>query len=329
MYTADANRYETMQYKRCGKSGLLLPRISLGLWQNFGGRMPFESSREMVCTAFDAGITHFDLANNYGPPAGTAEETFGKLLKQDLKPYRDEMVISTKAGYTMWPGPYGNWGSKKYLLSSLDQSLKRLGLEYVDIFYHHRPDPETPIEESMDALATAVRQGKCLYVGLSNYNAKQTKQAVGILKQMGIHCLIHQPRYSMFDRWVEDGLYDVLKEEGMGAIAFSPLAQGMLTKKYFNGIPEDSRVGKAITAGEPNRLTTEKVEKAKKLDKIAQARGQSLAQMALAWVLEKEQTTSVIIGVSRASQLKENLDTLHNLTFSADELAQIDQILGD
>lgn len=329
MYTADAKRYETMQYKRCGKSGLLLPRISLGLWQNFGARMPFESSREMVCTAFDAGITHFDLANNYGPPAGTAEETFGKLLKQDLKPYRDEMVISTKAGYTMWPGPYGDWGSKKYLLSSLDQSLKRLGLEYVDIFYHHRPDPETPIEESMDALATAVRQGKCLYVGLSNYDAKQTKQAVGILKQMGIHCLIHQPRYSMFDRWVEDGLYDVLKEEGMGAIAFSPLAQGMLTKKYFNGIPEDSRVGKAIAAGEPNRLTTERVEKAKKLDKIAQARGQSLAQMALAWVLEKEQTTSVIIGVSRASQLKENLDTLNNLAFSAEELAEIDRILGD
>lgn len=329
MYTANAHRYEAMPYKRCGKSGLLLPRISLGLWQNFGGKAPFETSREMVRTAFDAGITHFDLANNYGPPAGTAEETFGKLLKQDFKPYRDQMVISTKAGYTMWDGPYGDWGSKKYLLSSLDQSLKRLGLDYVDIFYHHRPDPDTPIEESMDALATAVRQGKCLYVGLSNYNAEQTKQAVGVLKQMGIHCLIHQPRYSMFDRWVEDGLYDVLKEEGMGAIAFSPLAQGMLTTKYFHGIPDDSRVGKSLAAGEPNRLTAQKVEKAKQLDKLAQARGQSLPQMALAWVLEKEQTTSVIIGASRVSQIKENLGALENLTFTAEELTTIDQILGD
>lgn len=329
MYTANAHRYEAMPYKRCGKSGLLLPRISLGLWQNFGGKAPFETSREMVRTAFDAGITHFDLANNYGPPAGTAEETFGKLLKQDFKPYRDQMVISTKAGYTMWDGPYGDWGSKKYLLSSLDQSLKRLGLDYVDIFYHHRPDPDTPIEESMDALATAVRQGKCLYVGLSNYNAEQTKQAVGVLKQMGIHCLIHQPRYSMFHRWVEDGLYDVLKEEGMGAIAFSPLAQGMLTTKYFHGIPDDSRVGKSLAAGEPNRLTAQKVEKAKQLDKLAQARGQSLPQMALAWVLEKEQTTSVIIGASRVSQIKENLGALENLTFTAEELTTIDQILGD
>lgn len=329
MYTANAHRYEAMPYKRCGRSGLLLPRISLGLWQNFGGKAPFETSREMVCTAFDAGITHFDLANNYGPPAGTAEETFGKLLKQDLKPYRDQMVISTKAGYTMWDGPYGDWGSKKYLLSSLDQSLKRMGLDYVDIFYHHRPDPDTPIEESMDALATAVRQGKCLYVGLSNYNAEQTKKAVGVLKQMGIHCLIHQPRYSMFDRWVEDGLYDVLKEEGMGAIAFSPLAQGMLTTKYFHGIPDDSRVGKSLAAGEPNRLTAQKVEKAKQLDKLAQARGQSLPQMALAWVLEKEQTTSVIIGASRVSQIRENLGTLDNLTFTAEELTKIDQILGD
>lgn len=329
MYSPNADRYQTMQYKRCGRSGLLLPRISLGMWQNFGGEVPFETSREMVCTAFDAGITHFDLANNYGPPVGTAEETFGKLLKQDLHAYRDEMVISTKAGYTMWSGPYGDWGSKKYLFSSLNQSLKRMGLEYVDIFYHHRPDPQTPIEESMDALATALRQGKCLYVGLSNYDAQQTKQAVGILKQMGVHCLIHQPRYSMFERWVENGLYDVLKEEGVGAIAYSPLAQGMLTKKYFNGIPEDSRVGKAIAAGNQNRVTPEKVEKAKKLDQIAQTRGQSLAQMALAWVLEKEQTTSVIIGVSRVSQIKENLDTLKNLTFSADELAEIDRILGD
>ncbi len=329
MYLASADRYEAMPYKRCGKSGLLLPRISLGLWQNFGGCVPFETSREMVFTAFDAGITHFDLANNYGPPAGSAEETFGKLLKQDLSAYRDEMVISTKAGFTMWPGPYGDWGSKKYLLSSLDQSLRRMGLEYVDIFYHHRPDPDTPIEESMEALATALRQGKCLYVGLSNYDAKQTKQALGILKQLGVHCLIHQPRYSMFDRWPEDGLFDVLKKEGVGAIAYSPLAQGILTDKYFHGIPESSRAGKNKDSFVAKRVTPEKVEKAKKLNKIAQARGQSLAQMALAWVLEKEPMTSVIIGASRVSQIRENLDTLKNLTFSAEELAQIDKILGD
>ncbi len=329
MYLANANRYQTMQYKRCGKSGLLLPRISLGLWQNFGGKVPYETSREMVCAAFDAGITHFDLANNYGPPAGSAEETFGKLLKQELHPYRDEMVISTKAGYTMWQGPYGDWGSKKYMISSLDQSLKRMGLEYVDIFYHHRPDPETPMEESMDALVTALRQGKCLYVGLSNYNAEQTKRAVGILRDMGVHCLIHQPRYSMFDRWVEDGLYEVLKEEGVGAIPFSPLAQGMLTSRYFHGIPVDSRAGGDSFSLDAHRVTPEKVEKAKKLDKIAQARGQSLAQMALAWVLEKEQTTSVIIGASRAQQIAENLGALNHLEFATEELAAIDQILGD
>lgn len=329
MYLAKTDRYQAMQYKRCGKSGLLLPRISLGLWQNFGGRVPYEASREMVCAAFDAGITHFDLANNYGPPAGSAEETFGKLLKQDLHPYRDEMVISTKAGYTMWQGPYGDWGSKKYMISSLDQSLKRMGLEYVDIFYHHRPDPETPMEESMDALVTALRQGKCLYVGLSNYNGEQTKRAVGILREMGVHCLIHQPRYSMFDRWVENGLYDVLKEEGVGAIAFSPLAQGMLTGRYFNGIPADSRAGGDSVSLDAHRVAPEKVEKAKKLDKVAQARGQSLAQMALAWVLEKEQTTSVIIGASRVQQIAENLGALNNLEFTAEELSVIDQILGD
>ncbi len=329
MYLAKTDRYQAMQYKRCGKSGLLLPRISLGLWQSFGGKVPYETSREMVCAAFDAGITHFDLANNYGPPAGSAEETFGKLLKQDLHPYRDEMVISTKAGYTMWQGPYGDWGSKKYMISSLDQSLKRMGLEYVDIFYHHRPDPETPMEESMDALVTALRQGKCLYVGLSNYNAEQTKQAVGILREMGVHCLIHQPRYSMFDRWVENGLYDVLKEEGVGAIAFSPLAQGMLTGRYFDGIPADSRAGGDSVSLDAHRVTSEKVEKAKKLDKVAQARGQSLAQMALAWVLEKEQTTSVIIGASRVQQIAENLGTLNHLEFTAGELSAINQILGD
>lgn len=327
MYLADQKRYDGMQYQRCGKSGIKLPRISLGLWQNFGGMQPFVTSREMVLTAFDNGITHFDLANNYGPPAGSAEETFGKLMTEDLRPYRDEMIVSTKAGYTMWDGPYGDWGSKKYMISSLDQSLKRMNLEYVDIFYHHRPDPETPMEESMDALATALRQGKCLYVGLSNYDAAQTKRACAILKGMGIHCLIHQPRYSMFDRWVEDGLYDVLEEEGVGAIPFSPLAQGMLTSKYFNGIPADSRAGGPSISLDAHRVTAEKVEKSKQLDLLARERGQSLAQMALAWVLEKPQTTSVIIGASLPGQILENLHTLDRMTFTPEELAKINAIL--
>ena len=327
MYIANEKRYETMKYKRCGKSGILLPRISLGLWQNFGGSNVFENSREMVLGAFDRGITHFDLANNYGPPAGSAEETFGQILAKDLKPYRDELIISSKAGYYMWPGPYGEWGSKKNLVASLDQSLKRMGLEYVDIFYHHRPDPDTPLEETMDALAHIVRQGKALYVGISNYKAEDAKKAIHILKDMGVHCLIHQPRYSMFDRWVEDGLLDVLDEEGVGAIAFSPLAQGLLTNKYFNGIPSDSRAGGPSVFLRPESVTDEKIEKAKKLNEIAQKRGQSLAQLALSWVLRRKEITSVIIGASRLSQIDDNIGALNNLEFTSDELNAIEEIL--
>lgn len=327
MYIANEKRYETMKYKRCGKSGILLPRISLGLWQNFGGSNVFENSREMVLGAFDRGITHFDLANNYGPPAGSAEETFGQILAKDLKPYRDELIISSKAGYYMWPGPYGEWGSKKNLVASLDQSLKRMGLEYVDIFYHHRPDPDTPLEETMDALAHIVRQGKALYVGISNYKAEDAKKAIHILKDMGVHCLIHQPRYSMFDRWVEDGLLDVLDEEGVGAIAFSPLAQGLLTNKYFNGIPSDSRAGGPSVFLRPESVTDEKIEKAKKLNEIAKTRGQSLAQLALSWVLRRKKITSVIIGASRLSQIDDNIGALNNLEFTSDELNAIEEIL--
>lgn len=327
MYIADEKRYDKMKYKRCGKSGILLPRISLGLWQNFGGSNVFENSREMVLGAFDRGITHFDLANNYGPPAGSAEETFGQILAKDLKPYRDELIISSKAGYYMWPGPYGEWGSKKNLVASLDQSLKRMGLEYVDIFYHHRPDPDTPLEETMDALAHIVRQGKALYVGISNYKAEDAKRAIEMLKGMGVHCLIHQPRYSMFDRWVEDGLLDVLDEEGVGAIAFSPLAQGLLTNKYFNGIPTDSRAGGPSVFLRPELVTDEKIEKAKKLNEIAQNRGQSLAQLALSWVLRRKEITSVIIGASRLSQIEDNIGALDNLEFTDEELAAIDSIL--
>jgi len=327
MYSPESTRYDSMQYRRCGKSGLKLPAISLGLWHNFGGYDYFENGRAIVRKCFDLGITHFDLANNYGPPHGSAEENFGKILKADLMEYRDELIISTKAGYGMWPGPYGNWGSRKYLLSSLDQSLKRLGLDYVDIFYHHRPDPETPLEESMDALASVVRQGKALYVGLSNYSAEDTKKASGILKGMGIKCLIHQPKYSMFVRNPEDGLQDVLEEEGMGSIAFSPLAQGLLTSKYFNGIPEDSRAaGKSVSLN-PEAVTHEKVEISKKLNEIALERGQSLAQMALVWVLRKSVTTSVIIGASKTTQVEENVKALNNMSFTEDELKIIDEIL--
>lgn len=328
MYIAQPTRYETMQYKRCGKSGLKLSRIALGLWQNFGGVNPLENSREMLWYAFDHGITYFDLANNYGPPYGSAEETFGKIMKDDFRPYRDEMVISSKAGYDMWSGPYGNFGSKKYLIASLDQSLQRMGLDYVDIFYHHRPDPDTPMEETMEALAQMVRQGKALYVGISNYNPEQTKQACDILKGMGIHLLVHQPVYSMFNRWVEDGLYDVLREEGIGSVAFSPLAQGLLTNKYFHGIPQDSRAGGKSIYLNADAVTKEKVEKAKQLDEIAKRRGQSLAQMALSWVLRKEETTSVIIGASRVSQIEDNLKCLECLKFSEEELSMIDQILA-
>lgn len=328
MYIAQPTRYETMQYKRCGKSGLKLSRIALGLWQNFGGVNPLENSREMLWYAFDHGITYFDLANNYGPPYGSAEETFGEIMKDDFRPYRDEMVISSKAGYDMWPGPYGNFGSKKYLIASLDQSLQRMGLDYVDIFYHHRPDPDTPMEETMEALAQMVRQGKALYVGISNYNPEQTKQACDILRGMGIHLLVHQPVYSMFNRWVEDGLYDVLREEGIGSVAFSPLAQGLLTNKYFHGIPQDSRAGGKSIYLNADAVTKEKVEKAKQLDEIAKRRGQSLAQMALSWVLRKEETTSVIIGASRVSQIEDNLKCLECLKFSEEELSMIDQILA-
>lgn len=328
MYVANEARYDTMKYKRCGKSGILLPRISLGLWQNFGGSNVFENSRKMVLGAFDLGITHFDLANNYGPPAGSAEETFGQILEKDLRPYRDELIISSKAGYYMWPGPYGEWGSKKNLLASLDQSLQRMKLDYVDIFYHHRPDPDTPIEETMDALATAVRQGKALYVGISNYKAQDAKTAIETLKKMGVHCLIHQPSYSMFNRWVEDGLLDVLEETGVGAIAFSPLAQGLLTTKYFSGIPEDSRAGGPSVFLKPESVTPEKVEKAKRLNEIAKLRGQSLPQLALAWILRQEQMTSVIIGASRLEQIEENVRALDHLEFTPEELAQIDSILN-
>ncbi len=327
MYKASPERYQTMQYRRCGKSGLMLPAISLGLWQNFGDQRPLENSKNMLFTAFDLGITHFDLANNYGPSPGSAEETFGKIMQSDLRPYRDEMIISTKAGYTMWDGPYGDWGSKKYMIASLDQSLKRMQLEYVDIFYHHREDPNTPLEESMEALATAVRQGKALYVGISNYTPEKTRQAAGLLKDMGIHCLIHQPRYSMFDRWIEDGLQDVLAEEGIGSIAFSPLYQGLLTDRYLQGVPRDSRVGTASISIWPDFITEEKIEKVKKLNVLAQQRGQSLAQLALAWVLREEKVTTALIGASRPEQIIENAAVIANLDFTPTELDTIEAIL--
>jgi len=327
-YIAYETRYDSMIYVRCGRSGLKLPPISLGWWYNFGGVDVYENSRAIARYAFDRGITHFDLANNYGPPPGSAEETLGRLMKQDFAPYRDELIISTKAGYDMWPGPYGNWGSRKFLLASLDQSLKRMGLEYVDIFYHHRPDPETPLEESMGALASAVRQGKALYVGLSNYNPEQTRQAAKILRDLGTPCVIHQPRYNMFDRWIEDGLLDVLESEGIGCIVFSPLAQGQLTGRYLDGIPSGARA----TRTERVWLTPKDVEanlpKVRKLNEIARKRGQSLAQMAIAWVLRKPQVTSALIGASNVQQLADNLDALRNLDFSEEELQTIDAILS-
>jgi len=327
-YIAYETRYDSMTYVRCGRSGLKLPPISLGWWYNFGGVDVYENSRAIARYAFDRGITHFDLANNYGPPPGSAEETLGRLMKQDFAPYRDELIISTKAGYDMWPGPYGNWGSRKFLLASLDQSLKRMGLEYVDIFYHHRPDPETPLEESMGALASAVRQGKALYVGLSNYNPEQTRQAAKILRDLGTPCVIHQPRYNMFDRWIEDGLLDVLESEGIGCIVFSPLAQGQLTSRYLDGIPSGARA----TRTERVWLTPKDVEanlpKVRKLNEIASKRGQSLAQMAIAWVLRKPQVTSALIGASNVQQLADNLDALKKLDFSEEELQAIDAILS-
>ncbi len=321
-------RYDKMTYNRCGKSGVKLPAISLGLWHNFGGVDVFENGREIIRHAFDCGITHFDLANNYGPPAGSAEENFGRILRADFKAYRDQMIISSKAGYYMWPGPYGDWGSRKYLVSSLDQSLKRMGLEYVDIFYHHRPDPETPLEETMRALDHIVRQGKALYAGISNYNAEQTRQAAKILRDLGTPCLIHQPKYSMFERWVENGLLDVLEDEGIGCIPFSPLAQGMLTDKYLGGIPEGSRASKSFSFLKKDQITPGKLEKISRLNAMAKERGQSLAQMALAWILKDPRITSVLIGASSARQLDDNLALLQNRTFTAEELRRIEAILG-
>ena len=326
-YVASDERYEIMRYNRCGHSGLKLPAISLGLWHNFGGIDTYENGREMITRSFDLGITHFDLANNYGPPAGSAEELFGKVLANDLASYRDEMIISTKAGYYMWPGPYGEWGSRKYVLSSLDQSLKRLGLDYVDIFYSHRPDPETPLEETMGALDYAVRSGKALYIGLSNYTADQTQEAIRILRELGTPLLIHQPRYSLLDRWIENGLQDVLEEHGVGSIAFTPLAQGLLTNKYLNGIPEGSRAAKPATALSESRITPEVMRKIRALNQIAAARGQSLAQFALAWVLRKGKVTSALIGASRISQIEDNVAALNQSGFSQEELDRIETIL--
>jgi L-glyceraldehyde 3-phosphate reductase len=326
-YLPAPERYKNMQYRRCGKSGIKLPAVSLGLWHNFGHVDVAENFRKILYLAFDSGITHFDLANNYGPPPGSAEENFGWLLKEDFKGYRDEMIISTKAGYTMWDGPYGDWGSKKYLVSSLDQSLKRMDLDYVDIFYHHRPDPETPLEETMMALDLIVRQGKALYAGISNYPADKAKEAIRILKELGTPCLIHQPKYSMFERWVEDGLLDVLGEEGVGCIPFSPLAQGMLTDKYLHGIPEDSRAAKATGFLQKSQITEKRLDEIKKLNHLAKERGQTLAQMALSWILKDQRVTSVLIGASKPEQLSDSLKCLDNIRFSAEELEKIEAII--
>lgn len=326
MYHASEQRYEKMQYMRCGKSGVLLPRVSLGLWHNFGSVDPYENQQAILREAFDNGITHFDLANNYGPVPGSAESNFGKMINTDFRTYRDEMIISTKAGYTMWEGPYGDWGSRKYLMSSLDQSLKRMGLEYVDIFYHHRPDPETPLEETMEALRDIVAQGKALYVGISNYRAEEARRAIDLLEEMGVHCLIHQPNYNMRDRWIEDGLQDVLEEKGVGSICFSPLAQGVLTDRYKDGIPEDSRAASGRTAV-GQQITPEVLEITSKLRSIATERGQTLAQMALAWILRRDRVTSVLIGASRVSQLQDNLACIRKLEFTEDELQAIEKII--
>lgn len=327
IYQPSKERYQRMEYRRCGNSGLKLSAFSLGLWHNFGHVNDFENSRQLIHTAFDQGITHFDLANNYGPPPGSAEENFGKILKQDFQGYRDELIISSKAGYTMWEGPYGDWGSKKYLVSSLDQSLRRMQLEYVDIFYHHRPDPETPLEETMSALDGIVRQGKALYVGISNYRPAEAARAFAILKQLGTPCIIHQPKYSMFERWVEDGLLDLLEKEGVGCIPFSPLAQGLLTDKYLHGIPADSRVATSGIFLKESHITPERIEKITKLNAIAQQRGQKLAQMALAWLLQNKRVTSVLIGASKPAQITDSIQALANTSFSEAELAAIQTIL--
>lgn len=328
MYLAMPDRYDTMRYNRCGRSGLKLPAISLGLWHNFGGVDHEEDARAMVRRAFDLGITHFDLANNYGPPPGSAEATFGRILKQDLAPYRDELIISSKAGYYMWPGPYGEWGSRKYLISSLDQSLRRMGLEYVDIFYHHRPDPDTPLEETMGALDQIVRSGKALYAGISNYPPDQARRAIQILRDLGTPCLIHQPSYSMFNRWVEDGLLTVLGEEGVGCIVFSPLAQGLLTDKYLSGIPDGSRAAKAHGFLRPEHVTDAKLAKVAQLNTLAATRGQTLAQLALRWVLRHATVTSALIGASRTAQIDDAVGAVQGPDLSDEELAQIEAILA-
>jgi L-glyceraldehyde 3-phosphate reductase len=326
-YFASKTRYDQMKYNRCGNSGLLLPAVSLGLWHNFGGGGDYQKMKDILLHAFDLGITHFDLANNYGPPPGSAESNLKHLLQSELAPHRDELIISTKAGYLMWDGPYGEWGSRKYLLASLDQSLKRMGLDYVDIFYSHHPDPDTPLEETMGALHTAVQQGKALYAGISNYSAGQTLQATGILERLGTPCLIHQPRYNMFDRWVEEELLDVLEAKGVGCIPFSPLAQGLLTNRYLNGIPKGSRIDSDSIFLGKQHLDPDTMVKVKALNQHAEQRGQSLAQMALAWILNRKQVTSVLIGASSVEQLEDNVATLKNLDFTRDELAYIDNIL--
>lgn len=326
-YKANKDRYTNMQYRRCGNSGLKLPILSLGLWHNFGDVDDYENERDILRTAFDNGITHFDLANNYGPPPGSAETNFGKLFKEDFTNYRDEIIISTKAGYFMWEGPYGEWGSKKYLISSLDQSLKRMQLDYVDIFYHHRPDPDTPLLETMTALDLIVRQGKALYIGISNYKPAEAEKAFEILRQLGTPCIIHQPKYSMFDRWVEDGLLSLLEREGVGCIPFSPLAQGLLTNKYLDGIPQDSRVAKGVGFLNQNDITEQKIDKIKALNAIAVHRNQTLAQMALSWILKDKRITSVLVGASKPEQLLDSLKCKDNINFSEIELSEIESIL--
>ncbi|MGI8584630.1 MAG: L-glyceraldehyde 3-phosphate reductase [Chitinophagaceae bacterium] len=326
-YSANKDRYTKMEYRRCGNSGLKLPILSLGLWHNFGDVDDYENCRNILHTAFDNGVTHFDLANNYGPPPGSAEINFGKLLKEDFSNYRDELIISTKAGYLMWDGPYGEWGSKKYLVSSLDQSLERMGLEYVDIFYHHRPDPDTPLLETMTALDLIVRQGKALYVGISNYQPAEAKNAFDILRKLGTPCIIHQPKYSMFERWVEGGLLDLLGKEGVGCIPFSPLAQGLLTNKYLNGIPEDSRVAKGVGFLKQEHVNEQKIAQIKSLNMIAEQRGQTLAQMALSWLLKDIRITSVLVGASKPEQLLDSLMCKENINFSEKELNAIESIL--
>jgi len=327
-YTANENRYEAMRYRRCGRSGLQLPEISLGLWHNFGGEDSYKTGRETVLSAFDSGVTHFDLANNYGPPPGSAEITFGRILKENLLPYRDEIIVSTKAGYAMWPGPYGDWGSRKYLVASLDASLKRMGLDYVDIFYHHRPDPNTPLEETMTALTDIVRQGKALYAGISNYSPEESAAAISLLRSLGVPCLIHQAKYSMLNRWTEDGLLDVLEREGTGCICFSPLAQGLLTNRYLDGsIPEGSRASKGVFL-KASSITAELLKKLNALNAVAREGGRTLANLAIQWILRDKRNTSVLIGASSSAQLKENLSSLSQAPLSADELEKIDGILS-